>query len=48
MMMFHNFLYDGKKDRRLRGFVRWWKHNSHDTFPEAKDTCDALIKVKHR
>jgi hypothetical protein len=48
MMMFHNNRYDGKKTQHAGGFLKWWKHSSSSSFPEAKDSCDAFIKVASR
>jgi hypothetical protein len=44
--VYHNQHFDGEKSRRHRGggFVHWWKTLSETKFPEAVESCGALVK----
>jgi hypothetical protein len=39
MRVFHNFVMDGKPKQRVGGFIRWWKLNGNQSFPEALGKC---------
>lgn len=42
--VFHNFLLDGYRERAVGGFVKYWKANAKERFPEAVDKCWIHIK----
>lgn len=41
--VFHNAALDGKRKNKVGGYLKYWKTNVKDQFPEAVDKCAAYI-----
>jgi hypothetical protein len=46
--VYHNAALDGKRWNKVGGYLKYWKTNVKEQFPEAVHMCDAFIKAGSR